>query len=129
MKVKEQDFRVIFGRMPDDSLLTVEEAASLVPCSPAALYKRIKRSPDAAPPAVRLGSDGVRFRAGAVRDWIRGLLPPEPAATTTSDWSSAGEDSKRRTGRPRLAALNLQGASVTVTVARAEGSNEKGSAR
>lgn len=123
--MKEQDFRVVFGRMPDDSLLTVDEAACLVLCTTAALYKRIYRTPDAAPPAVRLGSTQIRFRAGAVRDWIRqldgNLQQQEPAAL-----AGPADAGKRKTGRPRLGALDLQGASVAATAVRTKGAIGKG---
>lgn len=92
------DFREKFGQLDDDVLLTVEEVAALIPCSPAGMYKRIERDPGTMPPAIRIGRQ-IRFRVGDVRAWIRSLSQG-PLANMAAE--SAATAVPRRTGRRRM---------------------------
>lgn len=121
--MNDKDFRIVFGAMPDDTLITVEQAAQLMPCSAAAMYKRIERqrvdlNAATVPPHTRLGGNEIRFKAGSIREWVRQLAErgsgvdydTEEAARAARIVSSG---SKVRGGRPRKLAVDLNGHLVT----------------
>ncbi|CAE6938419.1 hypothetical protein R69608_05091 [Paraburkholderia nemoris] len=74
---QEIDFRAVFGAIDDYALVTAAEFASLLAITETAFYQM--RAKGRLPTPMIERNRHLRWRAGAVRQWLKDLQPEEAA--------------------------------------------------